>query len=89
MHASGAIIYGKINEPKEFITQNRNSVCLKDTETILNVHVIRGTGVKPSLCDWCPYQYANRAPPQNESTVLPLYQPVWSPQNQKPSSKPV
>jgi hypothetical protein len=27
-----------------------------------NVHVIRGTGLKQSSCDWCPYQDANGAP---------------------------
>jgi hypothetical protein len=64
-------------------------MCLKDKETMINLHVIRGTGLKPSSCDWCPYQDANRAPPENESTFLPLRQPVWSPQNQKLSFKPV
>jgi hypothetical protein len=88
-HAPGAIICGKINESKEFITQNRNSMCLKYTETMIKVHVMRGTGLKPSSCDWCSYQDANRTPSENESTVLPLHQPVWSPQNQNPSLKPV
>ena len=39
-------------------------MCLKDTETMINLHVIRGTGLKSSSCDWCPYQDANRTPPE-------------------------
>ena len=56
---------------------------------MIKVHVIRGTGLKPTSCDWYPYQDANWALLENEPTVLPLHQLVWSPQNQKPSLKPV